>query len=64
MPTHTGYKHRLLADAPWLSEGQAKRLAKRLMWRAEHMQEQFDWYAELKVLGIHDDNTAREAVGA
>lgn len=63
MPAYstTGFEHRIAADAPDLSASQVKRLAKKIAWRAAHMQEEFDYYAALRILGIYSDPTAKEA---
>ena len=64
----TGYKVRIRADFPALSESQVKRLAKKVAWRVENMTRfvgatDADMYeAALRILGIHADPTARDAV--
>ena len=58
----TGFKRRITAEFPDLSTGQVKAAAKRIAWRAAHMNEVFDFYAELRILGIIPDPTALEAV--
>ena len=64
----TGYKTRIRKDFPALSESQVKRLAKKVAWRVENMTrfvgaDQDDMYeAALRILGIHADPTARDAV--
>ena len=45
-----------------LSGSKADRLGVRMKRRAERMQEEFDFYEGLRVLGIQSDPTAREAV--
>lgn len=60
--TTTGYENRLRAEAPHLSRGQVKKLAHRLAKRAERMQAEFDFFAELRVLGITSDPTPRDAI--
>lgn len=64
MPSISGYKNRILEAVPGIDQNRAKRIAKKLAWRAEHMQEEFDFFAELRVLGIHADPTAVQAVRA
>lgn len=64
----TGYENRIRNDFPQMSRSQAKRLAKKVAWRVENMTRfvganQDDMYeAALRVLGIHADPTARDAV--
>ena len=64
----TGYKARIRNDFPQLTRSQAKRLAKKVAWRVENMTRfvgatQDDMYeAALRILGIHADPTARDAV--
>lgn len=63
-----GYERRIAADFPTLSRSQAKALAKKVAWRVENMTRfvganQDDMYeAALRILGIHADPTARDAV--
>ena len=64
----TGYEDRIRNDFPQLSRSQAKRLAKKVAWRVENMTRfvganQDDMYeTALRILGIHADPTARDAV--
>lgn len=58
----TGFEKRIAAEVPDLSRGQVKKLAARLAKRAAVMQEEFDFYAALRVLGISADPTARDAI--
>lgn len=58
----TGFEKRIAAEVPDLSRGQVKKLAARLAKRAAVMQEEFDFYAALRVLGISTDPTARDAI--
>ena len=64
----TGYKSRIRNDFPALSESQVKRLAKKVAWRVENMTRfvgatDADMYeTALRILGIHADPTARDAV--
>lgn len=60
MPTATGYKNRMIALG--VNENLAKRLAKRLAYRAQMMQEEFDFFAELRILGIQADPTPAQAI--
>lgn len=57
----TGFEKRIAAAAPNLSRGQVKKIARKLAHRAERMQTITDFYAELRILGIHADPTAKEA---
>lgn len=64
----TGFEKRLAIEAPHLSRGQRKAAAKRIAWRMQHAIEFVDAPAEavyeagLRILGIHSDTTARDAV--
>ena len=64
----TGYKARIRNDFPALSESRGKRLAKKVAWRVENMTRfvgatDADMYeTALRILGIHADPTARDAV--
>ena len=64
----TGYENRIRNDFPELSRSQAKRLAKKVAWRVENMTRfvganQDDIYeTALRILGLHADPTARDAV--
>lgn len=62
MPSITGYENRLRTEAPHLSKGQVKKLAHRIAKRADRMQAEFDFFAELRILGIITDTTARDAI--
>lgn len=63
MPANTtGYEKRIALAAPHLSRSKCQRLALKLAKRAERMQEEFDFYTELRVLGIHTDASARRAI--
>lgn len=62
MPSITGFKNRILAAVPEISDGRAERLAKKLAWRAAHMQEEFDFFAQLRILGVQVDPTAAQAI--
>ncbi|MGP9682022.1 hypothetical protein [Brachybacterium sp. AOP3-A1-3] len=58
----TGFEKRIAAEAPDLSRGQVKKLAARLARRAADMQEEFDFYECLRILGMTSDTTARDAI--
>ena len=45
-----------------ITNGKARKLSIRLARRAERQQEEFDFFAALRGLGIQSDPTAREAV--
>src|SRR5699024_9238502 len=45
-----------------MSPNRAVKLRKKLAYRAQRQQEEFDFYAALRILGIQSDPTAREAV--
>lgn len=60
----TGFERRIADAAPDLSRGQVKKIARRLAHRAERMQTVEEFYTALKVLGIHSDPTARDAITA
>ena len=62
MPTATGFEKRIALAAPQLSRSKCQRLALKLAKRAERMQEEFDFFTELRVLGIHADRTALTAI--
>ena len=61
-----GFKQRILtycAEAGIeMSGSKARRLGERMWRRAESQQEEFDFFAALRILGIQSDPTAREAV--
>ena len=60
--TITGYQKRILEAAPEVGKNKAERLAIKLVKRQERMQEQFDFYECLRILGLISDTTARDAV--
>lgn len=60
----TGFEKRIADAAPHLSRGQVKKIARKLAHRAERMQTVEDFEHALKVLGIHSDPTARDALAA
>lgn len=45
-----------------VTNGKARKLGIRLARRAESMRDEFDFYESLRVLGIHTDSTARDAI--
>ena len=45
-----------------LSASKAQRLAVRIARRAERMQQEFDFYEHMRILGMTSDTTARDAV--
>ena len=45
-----------------LSNSKAQRLAVRIARRAEKMQQEFDFFESLRILGMTTDTTARDAV--
>ena len=45
-----------------MSPNRAVKLGKKLAYRAQRQQEEFDFFAALRILGIQSDPTAREAV--
>lgn len=51
-----------LANGIEISGSKADRLGVRMKRRADSMQELFDFEDSLRVLGIHTDSTARDAV--
>ena len=60
--TITGYEKRIREADPTLSRSKAQRLAARIAKRAAAMREEFDFFKELRILGIIADPTARDAV--
>ena len=60
----TGFEKRIAAhpQAQGLSRSKIQRLAAKLVKRANAMQEQFDFFAEMRVLGLVSDPTARDAI--
>lgn len=61
-----GYRQRIAAycldHGIEMSRSKARRLGERMWRRAQDMQETFDFYESLRVLGIHADSTARDAI--
>lgn len=60
--TTTGYEKKILEAVPGIKKSKAQRLALKIAKRAAAMQEQFDFYESLRVLGLITDTTARDAV--
>lgn len=58
----TGYEKRIAAEFPQLSRGQVKKTAKKIYWIAENMHEVFDFYEGLRILGITNDPTPKNAI--
>lgn len=62
----TGYRNRLLAEAPTLgieiSKKQAEKAGIRIARRAEQMGVEHDFFESLRILGLISDTTARDAI--
>lgn len=61
--TATGFKNRIIEAIPQINPRYAQRVAYRLKRRADRMQKEFDFFAELRILGIINDPTPLEAIG-
>ena len=61
-----GYRQRIqewcFDNGVEMSRSKARRLGERMYRRAQAMQAEFDFYAELRILGMLSDTTARDAV--
>lgn len=61
-----GYRQRIAAycfdHGIEISRSKARRLGERMYRRAQSMQGEFDFYESLRILGIHTDSTARDAI--
>lgn len=61
-----GFKQRILAhcfeSGIEMSGSKARRLGERMYRRAQSQQEEFDFFASLRVLGLQSDPTARDAI--
>lgn len=57
-----GFERRITAECPTLSRSQVKRAAKKIVFIAQNMQETFDFFEGLRILGMVTDTTARDAV--
>ena len=64
-PTVGGYAQKIiahcLAEGVELSPNRAVKLGRKMQHRAEKMQQEFDFYEALRILGISSDPTARQA---
>lgn len=58
----TGFEKRIAAECPDLTRRQVKNLAGMIAKRAAAMQEEFDFFACLRILGMSSDTTARDAI--
>lgn len=62
----SGFQNRIIAycfeNGIEITNGKARKLGIRLARRAQSMQSEFDFYESLRVLGIHTDSTARDAI--
>ena len=65
-PAIGGYAQRIIAHCVEhgidMSPNRAVKLGKKLAYRAQRQQEEFDFFAALRILGIQSDPTAREAI--
>ena len=63
--TASAFKARIISycidNGVELSNSKAQRLAVRIARRAEKMQQEFDFYESLRILGMTSDTTARQA---
>lgn len=62
MTTQTGFEKKVREAVPGVKKSRAQRIADKLVKRQAHMQEQFDFFESLRILGIITDTTARDAV--
>lgn len=64
--TATGFKNRIIAEAPALgikvSNKRAEKLGIKLARRLESQMVEHDFYESLRILGVISDKTARDAV--
>lgn len=64
--TASGYQARIIdhchAHGVEISTSKARKLGVRIARRAERQQQEHDFYQALRVLGIYEDTTARDAV--
>lgn len=60
--TITGYQKKIMAAVPDMNKNKAERLAIKVAKRAVAMQEEFDFFESLRILGITTDTTARDAI--
>ncbi|KUM31612.1 hypothetical protein AQ436_00280 [Arthrobacter sp. EpRS66] len=60
--TVTGYQKKIMDAVPEMKKSKAEKLAHKIAKRAALMQEQFDFFESLRIMGIISDPTARDAV--
>ena len=64
--TASAFKARIISycvdNGVELSASKAQRLAVRIARRAERMQQEFDFFEHMRILGMTSDTTARDAV--
>lgn len=64
--TASAFKARIISycidNGVELSASKAQRLAVRIARRAEKMQQEFDFFEHMRILGMTSDTTARDAV--
>lgn len=64
--TASAFKARIISycidNGVELSSSKAQRLAVRIARRAEKMQQEFDFFEHMRILGMTSDTTARDAV--
>ncbi|MHC6175422.1 hypothetical protein [Glutamicibacter sp. X7] len=60
--TVTGYQKKIMSAVPGMKKSKAEKLAHKIAKRAADMQEQFDFYEALRILGVISDPTARDAI--
>lgn len=60
--TTTGFQARIMREVPGINKRYAERLGRRMKHLADRMQAEFDFYRGLRILGIYEDPTARDAV--
>lgn len=60
--TVTGYQKKIMDAVPEMKKSKAEKLAHKIAKRAQLMQEQFDFFESLRIMGIISDPTARDAV--
>lgn len=60
--TVTGYQKKIMEAVPEMKKSKAEKLAHKIAKRAAAMQEQFDFFESLRIMGIISDPTARDAV--
>lgn len=60
--TVTGYQKKIMEAVPEMKKSKAEKLAHKIAKRAQLMQEQFDFFEALRIMGIISDPTARDAV--